>query len=100
MAETFDGRVSINRIGTTDATVVLDAQSGNLTLGNHGQDGDVLLRDAAGETRIHLDPGNHTVKVFDADSNLLAELGRFGNLRLAAIRSCYYAKRGESVVLY
>lgn len=82
MTETFDGRVSINRTGTTDTTVVLDAQSGNLTLGNHGQDGDVLLKDASGQTRIHLDPGNHTIKVFDADGNLLAELGRFGNLRL------------------
>ena len=57
MAETFETRVSINRQGTNNATVTLDAQSGNLTLGNHGQDGDVLLKDASGLTRIHLDPG-------------------------------------------
>ena len=82
MTEVFETRVSINRSGTSDPTVVLDAQNGNLTLGNHGQDGDVVLKDGAGQNRIHLDPGNHTIKMFNSDGTLLAELGRNGNIRL------------------
>jgi hypothetical protein len=82
MAETFATRVSITKTGTSTATVVLDANTGNLTLGGSSTDGDVLLKDNSGLTRIHLDPGGHTIKIRDASNNLIAELGRNGNLRL------------------
>ena len=32
----------------------IDASSGNLTLGAEGRDGDIVLRDKAGNNRIHL----------------------------------------------
>ena len=87
MAETFETRVKINKTGTTDTTVTLDANTGNLTLGNHGTDGDVVLKDDSGTTRIHLDPGNHTIKIWDASGNLIAEIGRNGNLRVGGTGS-------------
>lgn len=87
MAETFETRVSITKTGTSTATVILDANSGNLTLGNHGTDGDVLLKDDSGKTRIHLDPGNHTILIRDASNNVIAELGRNGNLRIGGTGS-------------
>lgn len=82
MTETFETRVNVQKTGTSNTTVVLDANSGNMTLGNHSTDGDVLLKDNSGVTRIHLDAGNHTIKINDADGNLIAELGRNGNLRI------------------
>lgn len=87
MAETFESWVKVNRSGTTDATVFIDANNGNITLGNHGMDGDVILKDGAGITRIHIDPGGHTIKIRDAANNLIAELGRNGNLRLGGTGS-------------
>ena len=82
MAETFETWVKVNKTGTSDTTVTLDANGGNLTLGGNGTDGDLILKDNAGTTRIHIDPGNHTIKIRDASNNLIAELGRNGNLRL------------------
>lgn len=82
MAETFETRVRINRTGTTNTTITLDANTGNITAGNHGVDGDVILKDGSNVTRIHLDPGNQTIKIFNGSNQLIAELGRNGNLRL------------------
>lgn len=86
MSETFETKVSINRSGTTNTAIVLDAQNGNITSGGHGVDGDVFLRDGSGTQRIAIDAGNHTIKITDASGNTLAELGRFGNLRLGGGR--------------
>lgn len=82
MSETFESSVRINRTGTANATIILDANSGNITAGNHGVDGDVLLRDSTNVTRIHLDPGNHTIIIRNSSNEVVAELGRNGNLRL------------------
>jgi hypothetical protein len=82
MAEIFETKVSVRKTGTTSDTVILDANYGNITLGNHGQDGDLILKDGSGVTRIHIDPGQSTIKIRDASNNLLAELGSNGNLRI------------------
>jgi hypothetical protein len=82
MAELFESKVDIRKSGSRSVTITLDANSGNLTMGGAGADGDVLLKDGSGATRIHLDPGMQTIKIRDASGNLIAELGRNGNLRL------------------
>ena len=82
MAETFETRVSVNKSGTTNTTIILDANTGNITAGNYGTDGDLLLKDNSGTTRIHIDPGGHTIVIRNASNQLVAELGRNGNLRL------------------
>jgi hypothetical protein len=82
MAETFDAKVSVNRAGTAESTIILDANYGNITAGNHGTDGDVILKDGSNVTRIHLDPGNHKIVIRNADNQIIAVLGTNGNLRL------------------
>ncbi len=82
MAETFEGSVHINRTGTSNSTIVLYADTGNITAGGSTQDGDVLLKDGTDANRIHLDSSNNTIIFYNASNQVIAELGRNGNLRL------------------
>lgn len=82
MAEQFESLVDVTKSGTTNVTIRLDANNGNLTMGDHSTDGDVFLKDNSGQTRIHLDGGNQTIKFYTSTGALIAELGAYGNLRI------------------
>lgn len=82
MAETFTSSVSIQRSGTTNTTILLNANNGNIVMGNHGQDGDLAMLDGTGQNRINLDAQNHTIVFRTASGDVIAELGRNGNLRI------------------
>ena len=59
--------------------------SGNITLGGGGgHDGDLILRDAKGTARIHLDAGNHRMILRDESGHEFGRLGDFGNLKLGS----------------
>ena len=82
MAETFQTRVRINRTGTSNTTITLNAQSGNITAGNHGTDGDVLLQDNSGTRRVHLDAGGQRLELRNSSGQRIGMIGGAANMRL------------------
>ena len=83
MAETFAGIVSITPEGLADVTVTIDGGTGDIVMGGAGgQDGDLILKDAAGETRIKLDAQAHRMQFFNSSGERIVDLGLSANLAL------------------
>ena len=81
MAETFAGIVSITPEGSADVTVTIDGGTGDIVMGGAGgQDGDLILKDAAGETRISLNAHTHRMQFLNASGDLIVDFGLNGNL--------------------
>lgn len=82
MAETFDGIVSITRTGLDDVTITLSGDSGDVTLGGPGRDGDMTLLDTAGNTTIRLNGGGiDKLQIRTASGDIVVRLSA-GNLTL------------------
>lgn len=82
MAETFEGLVSIQRDGTTDATITLDPDTGDVVLGGNKVSGDIHLRDTNGQIRIDIDADSNVITIRNAAGDIIAQLGSNGNLTL------------------
>ena len=88
MSETFDGTVTIATTPGANPTVTLDGGTGQLTLGGASHDGDILLRDSAGNERVVIDGQNGTLIIRDSNGQDAVILdSRFGLLDLGASRN-------------
>lgn len=65
-----------------DATVNINAEAGDMTLGGSGVNGDMFLRDTNGNTRLRLLPGSERMEVLNGSGQIIGMLGANGNLRL------------------
>ena len=72
------------RLRAADGSVVADlGPNGNLALGGGaGSDGDISLKDAAGNVRLALDAENHLLRIRNASGLEVGRLGDNANLRL------------------
>ncbi len=62
--------------------VVSVGRNGDIVVGGHGHDGDLVLKDTAGNDRIRLDAQVTNLEMLRADGTKFVELGRYGNLVL------------------
>lgn len=73
--EQFDGKIEVRDTNGTSVRITLNGDSGNITAGHTGADGDLVLRsgDATPANRIHLDAGKGNVWVGgnDADGDIV-----------------------------
>ena len=72
------------RLRSSDGGIVADlGPNGNLVLGGAGgSDGDILLKDAAGTTRLEFDAQNQLLRIRNAANQEVGRLGDNANLRL------------------
>jgi len=87
MAETFEGTVEVKRTGSNEVTIFLNADTGDLTMGADGLDGDLRLRDGSGNPRIELNGGGNHIIIRNAVGDTIASLGSNGNLLLGGTGS-------------
>ncbi len=80
MSETFEGTVNIEKTGTNQITLKLESHNGNAILGGNGVDGDLILKDGSGNTRVELGADEGNLKIKSATGDVIIELGRNGNL--------------------
>jgi hypothetical protein len=73
--------------------VTLD-RNGNLYLGGHGTDGDIVLIDGSGKDRILLDAHSGNLQILKPSGEPVVNLGKYGNLTLGG------GKSGGDVILY
>ncbi|PSN14184.1 hypothetical protein C7293_12810 [filamentous cyanobacterium CCT1] len=64
------------------ATIHLDGNSGDITAGGAGTDGDVTLQDGTGQTRVSLDAGNQRMEIRNRSGDIISMIGGAANLRL------------------
>ncbi|MEM6760261.1 MAG: hypothetical protein AAF601_12360 [Pseudomonadota bacterium] len=82
MPETFNGLVSIERSGTTQATITLDPDSGDMVLGGNAVSADIQMQDGTGQVRIIIDADSNAIAFRNAAGDQIAVLGSNGNLTL------------------
>jgi len=88
MSEAFDGTVSIAATPGGTPVINLDGSSGDVTFGGATRDGDLILRDSAGNDRVVIDAQNGTLVMRDANGQDAVVLdARFGLLDLGAQRN-------------
>lgn len=64
------------------ASIVLNAENGNASLGGSAGDGDVLLRDTSGATRVHLSASDQRLEIRDGDGAITSMIGGDANVRV------------------
>ena len=85
MSEQFDGIVSIAATPGGTPVITLNGGTGDISVGASGRDGDLVLRDAAGNPRVVFDAQNGTLVLKDANgADTVAIDARFGLLDLGA----------------
>jgi hypothetical protein len=88
MPEQFDGIVSIAATPGGPAVITLNGATGDISVGATGLDGDLVLRDSAGNPRIIFDAQNGTLVMRDANGVDAVVLdARFGLLDLGGPRN-------------
>lgn len=81
MSETFSGIVNVTN-GAEQIIVSISGNSGNLTAGGHGQDGDLVLKDSTGIGRVYIDGQTGKIEIKNAEGQVIVTLGANGNLYL------------------
>ncbi len=71
-----------NIFNNGDATVSISADNGNLSLGGGPGDGDVILRDGGGATRVHLSASDQRIEISESDGAITAMIGGDANIRV------------------
>ena len=85
MAETFDGTVTVSATPGATPVITLNGGTGQAILGGASQDGDLVLRDSAGNERVVIDGQNGTLIIRDGNGQDAVILdARFGLLDLGA----------------
>jgi hypothetical protein len=69
--EQFDGKIEVRDTRGRNVRITLNGDSGNITAGHRGADGDLVLRsgDANPSNRIHLDAGKGNIWVGGSDAD-------------------------------
>ena len=85
MSEAFDGTVTIAATAGGSPVISLNGGTGDVTLGGASRDGDLVLRDSAGEDRVLIDAQNGLLILRDGNGHDSVTLdARFGLLDLGA----------------
>jgi len=74
-------RSATNIFDNSDATVRLDAASGDMNLGGNLTNGDVFLRDGDGRTRARMSAAGQRLEVMNEDGEIIGMIGGAGNIR-------------------
>ncbi|WP_299918374.1 hypothetical protein [uncultured Roseobacter sp.] len=64
------------------ASIALNGETGNASLGGSAGDGDLLLRDTGGATRVHLSASDQRLEIRDADGAITSMMGGDANIRV------------------
>ncbi len=73
---------TLSVLNTGGEVVAKIDRNGNFTGGGSGADGDVILTDGEGTTRIHLDAQNSWIRTYNASGEQIASIDGGGNLIL------------------